>query len=216
MKVINGTLTEKLDKEKNKRNFLENKYYELYNNFLYGYENEPNKEKAVFYGIKYVSKVKLAEKDFRELLLLYSIVKDIMLLMEQIPLKTIINMFPIIKEYDGKRFECKDYYSTLDYLKNKKMDEPLGDEIHMFFFEYYNNDIMNFSIKQILLLDQLRKYQNQQSIFEDFLDTINKDKSIHTYTIHKKEGYIYDNMTGKTMKITEPKKKIPKYLKRIK
>lgn len=213
MEVINGKLNEKQNKLLDKKKFLSNKYYDLYNEYLY----EQDIKKAAFYGVKYISHLRVdTETSLQEFLLADISMQDIMYLLEQLTLNDLINMFPIIKEYDGKKYECKDYFSTMDYLKDKDMTIPLGEEIYSFLFEYYNNDIINFAVKQMLIIDKIRKLQNKQGLLEEFIQMADTKHEIHTYTLHKEEGYIYDNVTGKTMKIEKPKKKIPKYLKVVK
>lgn len=215
LKVIKGhvdeALNKKLEQRKQKAYIYRKLYYKsLCNCFL----DESTSIRIAFYGIKYVTLFPFDTKTtLDDFLLMYKDIQTIINIMEVIPLKDIINAFPIIKEYEGERFESKDYFSTMDYLKNIDVENPLGEEIYNFFFNYYNNDIMNFSIRHMLIIDKIRKANNQQSLMEEFISTIDDKKQIHTYTYHEKEGYMYDNQTGKTFKVRKPKKRIPKYIK---
>ena len=68
---------------------------------------------------------------------------------------------------------------------------------------------MNFSIKELLVLDRLRKMDGMDGIMEGFANMMGVD----TYTINKKEGYIYNRRTGKTKPLKKP---IPRGFKIIK
>ncbi len=62
--------------------------------------------------------------------------------------RQIVQMFPIEKRYDGKRWGCKDYFTTAAYLKTLDMDDPIADQRKMmdFFWEYQNIELVEFWI----------------------------------------------------------------------
>ena len=45
--VINGSLSDKIEKQKKRKEFLHQKYYDLYLDYQYGFENLPDKNKAI-------------------------------------------------------------------------------------------------------------------------------------------------------------------------
>lgn len=211
----NNKINKKLEQKKKKALIYKKLFEEyLYEDYL---QTKQHKIKTIFHGVKYIILFPLdTETTYKEFLLMYNTIQDIICLMKDLSLKDLINMFPIIKEYDGEKWEAKDYYSTMEYLQDKNLEEPIGEEIYNFFFNYYNNDIINFSVKHMLLIDRINKAECKPSLMEQFLEIADPEGKIHTYTYHKKEGYMYDNYTGKTFKVSKPKRKIPKYLKILK
>ena len=49
-------------------------------------------------------------------------------LLSKITIREIMQMFPISKIYDGKKYGVKDYFYTRDILRQKELDEPIGNE----------------------------------------------------------------------------------------
>lgn len=205
------------EKQLKKRKFLAEKYRDLYLDYQYGLEHTPDRLKAVYYGVKYICMINLTpETTYHDLLRVFAEIRDINCMISFLSISQVMNLFPITKDYDGKRYEAKDYYSTMEYLENKDLDIPLGDEVEMFFMNYYNGDIISYSIKEFLILDKLLKFEGREGLLEGALRLMDPDGKVDTYTYHKDEGYIYNQRTGKTHKVEKPKKRIPKYLKVIK
>lgn len=214
-KVIDGKLKENIEKEKAIKNKKTEIYKYLYEDYKYGMEHDRDLKKSIFYGIKYFVGVKLnTEMTYRDFLLLFVTMQDLNSSIRELYIKDFINMFPILKEYDGKRYECKDYFSTTEYLSTLNTNDRFETEekIQEFFSYYYNNDIINYVVKQYLIVDKLRRFENMPSLMESFIDEIDKEHKIDTYTYHEKEGYLYNKNTGKTIKVTKAKKRKPKYL----
>lgn len=207
--VINGKKEETLEKIKKEKLKKQNIYFKAFARKIVS-EKYENTLLAIVYGIKYVNiyelNTNLEYLDFKRLFDTICLIKS---LMKSVYIKDLINYFPIIKEYDGKRYECKDYFSTMDYLKTIDINDYMEDNLDDFLWNYYNHDLMNFSIKELLVLDRLRKLDGQDGLMEGFADMMGVD----TYTINKEEGYIYNRRTGKTSPI---KKSIPRGFKIIK
>ena len=217
LKLINGNKEIEEQKKEEKRNFLRKKYYELYLEYLYGFNDNQSDIKASFYGIKYIATIDLKTKTtYQDFLKIQTDIFDINFLLKKLTIKEIMNIYPIEKSFDGKKYEAKDYYSTMDYLFDKNLDVPIGEELFDLFFSYYNKDVINFSVKQFLVIDRLNKFEYKQGLLEGFLDIVDPGKKINTYTLHKKEGYIYNNKTGKTSKLNKVKKRKPKNLNILK
>lgn len=209
--VISGGKKEKLAAKEQLKKIKEEHYRTLYYDSLYS--DEQDIAKTVFFGVKYV---KLHTVDtttsYRDVLQFFIEINEISRLMEQLTFAEIMQVFPITKDFDGWKYEAKDYWSTKEYLKEKNFDSKLSSEVDEFLWTYYNLDIINFGVKKTLIADKLLKMEGRQGILESFLDVIDPEKEIHTYTVHKDQGYIYDNTTGKTAKLVEPKKRKPNYL----
>lgn len=214
MEIIKGRLNEKKKERAKKKQFLCNKYKKLYESYLYGIDGHDfNVEKALLFGIKYIVSVDVdTETEYEQFLRLMITIQDIVSLLGNISYRKFIEMFPIIKEYDGKKWECKDYFSTMEYLNTKDLNQLIGNDGPELIWQYYNYDVMNFGVKQCLIQDRLLRVSGRKGLLESFFDEVAPGKEITTYTIHKKEGYIYNNKTGKTEKLRKPRKRKPKYI----
>lgn len=78
-----------------------------------------------------------------------------------------MTIFPIAKEFDGKRWCVKDYFSTMEYIDsvgiNNKITEPMR-----FLFEYHNWEIFDFMMNFTDLMDDEREELTGISIFEQY------------------------------------------------
>lgn len=175
-------------------------YKQEYFNYKYGYKKEACTKKAVFYGVKYYAKIQIDTCDYKGLLLVLLEIKDIKTMLSFLSINEIINIFPVTKSYDGKQYECKDFFSTKEYLDNKRHENIIGiDGIEDFLWNYYNNDIMNFSIKEMLVIDRLRRAEGKKGMLESFMEDIGEE--LHTYTVDRTNNKAYDNITGEEFEI---------------
>ena len=90
------------------------------------------------------------------------------------------------------------------------------EDVDLLFWNYYNTEVMNFGVMQTIVCDRLIRMEGKKGFLESFIDEIDKEGKITTYTYHEKEGYMYDNKTGKTFKVQKPKPRKPKYLNEVK
>lgn len=171
-------------------------------------------QKLVFYGVKYVvtnsdredTTREQAERDFQ----LISIIKSLVGLLEP---SEFVEMFPITKDYDGDKYQTKDYFYTRDYINTLDSNVPIGEKEDplMFLWEYTNKDIENFNIKSMLALSKLRQIDGHPSIANEWADM----NDIKTHTMHtgaNGQEFFIDDTTGKTVKV---KKKRPGYLRLV-
>jgi len=216
MLIIAGGKGKEIEERRKKREFLASHYKNMYYNAaFYGEEHDINK--AVLCGVKYVVFSDIDTKTSeREMLLFLSDVNDISSEMSNLTYSEMVELFPIGKYYDGGKWEAKDYWSTIEYLGTKNLGEKIGPDIDDFLWEYYNTDIMNFGVKKALVFDKYLRLQGEAGLIESFLEKFDTGRKVHTYTIHKDEGYIYDNVTGKTSKIVKPRKRKPCYINIVK
>ena len=211
--IINGKKEENLKKKKEIKDFKIKKYKQLYNK----YKNNDLK-KTIFYGIKYLSHFYPKDESYEELLEAFKEFDYIKVLVSLISYKDFLQLFPIEKTFDGEKFQCKDYFSTIDYLKDKDMESEIKyeEDVDLLFWNYYNTEVMNFGVMQTIVCDRLIRMEGKKGFLESFIDEIDKEGKITTYTYHEKEGYMYDNKTGKTFKVQKPKPRKPKYLNEVK
>lgn len=210
--VVKGKKEIKQQLYKKRKEHMEECYRQMYYEAQY-YSEIPDLKKAAFCGVRYVTLHSIdTSTSHRDAFLFLMEIKDVTTLLETFTYRELIDIFPIRKDFDGWKYEAKDYWSTKEYLKDKDLDSVVGESIDEFLWTYYNSDIMNFGIKRTLIGDKLLKMEGKQGLLEGFLDVIDPKHNVHTYTINHEKGYIYDRETGKTSKLVKPKKKKPKYL----
>lgn len=113
-------------------------------------------------------------------------------------LRNFVNTFPIDKEYDGAKWECKDYFSTMEVLSKMDWDKPIGrDELSELLWDYENNDLRHAYIEFTTAMSAIYKSQTGKGIMETWCE----DHGIDTYTINKETGIMKNNQTGNITKM---------------
>lgn len=111
-----------------------------------------------------------------------------------------MRMFPIIKEYNGKKYGTKDYFSTMEEVSKYSQEEPIGDKISEFLMEYYNWDIMKFEVVKLCTMSKMRRMQGKLGIMEQFAE----DNGIQLQTFYQVGDEMVDSETGERFKISKP------------
>ncbi|WP_195837982.1 hypothetical protein [Tissierella pigra] len=172
-------------------------------------------KKTVFYGVKsiitrprsdYITREEV-EQRFQTI----NIIQDCIGLLTS---REFMNIFPIAKEYDGDKWQVKDYFYTMNYINTLDLDAPIGtgEKALNFLWEYYNRDILRFVVEGMCCMSDLRKLQGQPSLMEEWATK----NAIKTYTMHtdsRGNQFLLDKKIGTTAKVSKPR---PKHLKVIK
>ena len=208
--------TKKSKKEKlNRKNkFLQQKYYDLYLDYQYGFEHSIDRCKACFYGVRYISKLNIDEFDYKQLLKVFSEIFDIENLIFSLTFKEFINLFPINKEYD-RNGDFKDYYSTKEYLNTVDINDKIGNNLDDLLWNYYNSVILSYNVKKMLIISKIQKYENGPDFMDMLVKHLSPDKPIDSYTYDKESNTLQNRRTGEIIKVKKHVRK-PKYLKIIK
>lgn len=112
-------------------------------------------------------------------------------------LRNFVSTFPIDKTYDGAKWECKDYFSTMDVLSAMDWDKPIGrDELSELLWDYYNADLRHAYMEYTSAMSAMYKAQTGKGIMEKFLE----DRGVPTYTMDKETGIMKNNQTGDIVK----------------
>ena len=112
--------------------------------------------------------------------------------------KNFITTFPITKEYDGEKWQSKDYFYTMDVLSKMDWDKPVGrDKISELLWDYQNKDLRNVYIDYMCAASALYRAQTGRGIAEEWAD----DMGIPTYSVDNEEGFVRDNQTGRVSKL---------------
>lgn len=89
--------------------------------------------------------------------------------------KEFMQIFPIEKNYDGEKYQMKDYFSTMEMIAGYDAEEAIGfDNIQNFLWDYQNRDIRDFMVKGIGSMDRIRRQNGEMGIVEEFLSNHEK------------------------------------------
>ena len=148
-------------------------------------------KKIVFYGVNMVitelRKEYITQEECNEQWELLNIIKDLIGCLTPIEL---MQVFPVEKKYNGKKFEIKDYYSTMEIIHRLDQNVPLLQQadIYDFLWDYQNFSISRFVLKMMNAVDDHRRLKGEESMVVEFL----KERGIHPVKL------CTDETTGKT------------------
>ncbi|MCB6350581.1 hypothetical protein [[Clostridium] symbiosum] len=85
-------------------------------------------------------------------------------------------LYPVTKEYDGERWGCKDYFYTMDKLKQWPPDNPIGtaQEVACLLWDYENEDLEIMLLQWLNVVDDLKIYCNVNGPSDKFHDLLLK------------------------------------------
>lgn len=113
-------------------------------------------------------------------------------------LQNFVTTFPIEKSYDGEKWEHKDYFYTMEVLKEMDWDKPIGrDNVSNLLWDYQNHELRHAYIEYTNAMSAIYRAQTGKGVAETWLE----DMGIGTCTINEELGIIQDNQTGKISKI---------------
>lgn len=174
--------------------------------------NRDTYRKVIFAGVRYIVRSKNDVLNYDYLMNRFLLISYLETLMKVLTPREFITIFPIDKNYDGNRYETKDYFFTMNKVNKIGMDTPIGEEITEFLWDYHNfKDVTLFTLASMRILNNLQKLQGEKTLTEEFADILGLD----TYTKHKESNgkeYITNNQTGATKEV---KKIRPRYLKPV-
>lgn len=193
----------------NYREIYENAFFRKLDDLICDPCNKQVMKQTVFLGIKFIGRSHEHLLEFRQIESRLKVINLIHSLLEELTALELIEMFPITKDYDGKRFESKDYFYTMDFLRKFGLDRKLKNQVDEVLWEYTNRDIRLYAVNRFGVIDDFRRANGGPGMIEEFLadigigfQTLSKDA--------KGRQYLTDSKTGKTVRV---RKKIPRYLR---
>lgn len=167
-------------------------------------------KKSVFYGAKVVKGMPKATT-YENAVGNFQFASAIKEFMGMLTPNEFVNIFPIEKDFKGHKYEMKDYFYTRDYINTLDQNEPIGEGITKFLWEYQNWDVTFFSIELMSLMSDIRRFEGKSSIAEEWA----ADNGIETFKRYQdNEGNEFlVNKQGKTQKLVKPRKKHLKLVK---
>lgn len=167
--------------------------------------------KIALSGIKYINLVREVRRenervgtDYKQSLeesqATFNLLDAIFTIMGYIKLKNLVITFPITKDFDGAKWECKDYFYTMDVLSKMDWDKPIGrDNISELLWDYENDDLRHAYVEFTCAMSSIYRSHTGKGIAEQWCD----DMGIPTYTINKETGVVINNQTGDIAKLNK-------------
>ncbi|MBE1554777.1 hypothetical protein [Sporosarcina limicola] len=171
-----------------------------------------SRKKMILYGVKNINATDLEILDYELLVNTFNIISGINSIMSTLTPREFQTVFPIAKEYDGKRFGVKDYFYTKKAIEKFGMDRVIGEGMKRFHWDYHNWELTDFASQAMCVMSAIRRAEGGKGIAEEFFE----DKGIPTYTMTKDDKgkeILVNNDTGEVSKVS---KKRPRYLKVVK
>jgi hypothetical protein len=152
--------------------------------------------------------------DYQEMFRTVSVFKEILSLLTP---KELIQTFPITKTFDGDKYQCKDYFFTMDSLKGLDMNIPFkeqGVDMLKVLCDYQNKWIDRIVIHSLLLVDKIRIANGEDDMFTAFCKSQGKEPPRYITVYKDANGKSYAiGENGKAMPLRKAK---PRYLKVVK
>lgn len=133
-------------------------------------------------------------------------VKDYISLMTPMEL---MQVFPIDKEYDGERWQSKDYFYTLQVLRNHGLHTPIGEQVTELLWDYMSHHMRFFMVVLMGAASDLKREQTGTGIMEDWC----REQGIPTYRMCKDPDtgneFMLDSESGRSIGV---KRVVPRHL----
>lgn len=171
-------------------------------------------KRIIFYTVKYLSiiNIKGMSRESLEGILVF----DQMLLNQicELTPAELLTIFPVTKSYDGERYECKDYFSTMEALQAHGLHEPIQspETASSLLWAYMNPTVMMYQVHCMSVVSELHSMETGKGLMEEFFE----DQGVKLTTFRK-----YENDAGQTFMVGEDgqsfpvKKPVPRHLKLV-
>lgn len=172
-------------------------------------ESKDAVNKIILYGIRFLSRLdkpRTAQDAEQHYYLFSSVLRAI----EFVSPLQFTQVFPIQKTYDGKRFESKDYFSTVQMIQEHGWNERICDAFD-FLWDYDNMETRIFLVNYMSIADVIRRGQGQLGMMEEWAI----ENQIPLYRMHTDDNG-KQFMTDENGRSFPVKKQRPKYLTLVK
>lgn len=176
--------------------------------------------KVALSGIKYICSQRDVRREnerldaeYRETLetsqVMFQLIDAVFMICGYIKLRNLVTTFPIEKKYDGEKWECKDYFYTMEVLSEMDWDKPIGrDNLSELLWDYQNDNLRHAYLEFTSAMSAIYRSQTGKGIAEQWCENM----GIGTYSINEDSGIIKNNQTGEIGKMS----KRPSYLRIVK
>ena len=160
------------------------------------------KLRAIFYGVKLIGVTDNRNLTEEEAERRFWMINSTQAMMKAITPIELMQMFPVKKAYDGQRGDCKDYFFTMDVLRQHGLDKPLGEAVNEILWNYMNPNIMALVVASLAVMDELRRHNGEKSMFQEFMDE--QGVKLPTYRMEKDSKgrrWMISNETGERNRV---------------
>lgn len=165
--------------------------------------------KIAFAGIKFICSLRDLRRENEKMKTGYSrtlnesksmfqVMDAIYMICGHLKLKNFVTTFPIKKDFDGDKWECKDYFSTMEVLSGMDWDKPIGEKrLKELLYDYQNDDLRHAYIEYTCAMSAIYRSQTGKGIMETWCE----DNGIDTYTKIEGKNIMKNNQTGEIVKL---------------
>ena len=176
-------------------------------------EDKQAKLRGIFYGVKLIGVTDNRHLSAEGAYSRFWLIESIKASMKEITPRELMQLFPVKKEYNGHKWGSKDYFYTMDVLRQYGLDKPLGGAVDDLLWNYMNSDIGEFVVASIGAMDELRRHSGEQSLIEEFAEKNGMKLPMYIMTTDRKgRRWLTNDETGERQRV---KVKRPKYLRAI-
>ncbi len=127
----------------------------------------------------------------------FTLIDSVFAILGCLTLRNFVTTFPIEKYYKGAKWEEKDYFYTMDVLKDMDWDKPIGrDGLSELLWDYENEELRHAYIEFTTVASAIYRAQTGKGIAEQFFE----ERGVPTYTVDRETGIMKNNQTGDIMK----------------
>ena len=176
-------------------------------------EDKQAKLRGIFYGVKLIGVTDNRNLSAVGAYSRFWLIESIKASIGKLTPQELMQIFPVRKVYDGKRWEVKDYFFTMDVLRQHGLDKPLGAAVDDILWDYMNRDIGQFVIASLGAIDELRRHSGEQSLMKEFAEQKGMKLPMYIMTTDRKgRRWLINDETGERQRV---KVKRPKYLRAV-
>lgn len=159
-------------------------------------------------GIKYINSIRKIRREnervgtdyvqtLEEAQIAFQLIDAIFTVCGYLTLRNFVTTFPIEKYYKGAKWECKDYFYTMEVLKKMDWDRTIGrDKLSELLWDYENEELRHAYIEFTTAASAIFRAQTGKGIAEKFFE----ERGVPTYSVDRETGIMRNNQTGDIMK----------------
>ena len=192
-------------------------YLNAYNRKFSELQNDPENrttiKQLVFYGVRHMNLLNYEFEDIESIEIRLAEFNVLFAFIGDLTPTELITIFPVDKIYNGDKFQCKDYFFTMNELEKIGMNKKIGtDNVFDLLWDYQNHELRELLVKYMGVISDIRRVQTGIGIMEEWAEDNNIETlQLHTDPVTHKQ-YFQNSRSGK---ITPLKKKKPRHLKVI-
>jgi hypothetical protein len=168
--------------------------------------------KFVYYGVKFINIMGTEKYSQEALEALFGLIELVKEAISSLTPRELTTVFPVDKEYDGKRYETKDYFFTMDALTKHGLDVPIGDAVDDLLWDYMNINTRLFMVNSTSIIGKLYSAQTGKNMALEFFEEMHLTTYSEVTNPVTGHRFMRNNDTGEIQRV---KTKAPRYMQLI-